>query len=239
MCQRIFSARYTSLRLCLRFFSVILFSDNFRLSCTVKDSLCVIYVSLSVLDFSFSTSYLVLRLLNHFFLVCCYLFRFIKVIFSIFFLLFSVSLTSFSIGNFLLLLFNVFWCYFILNCLRLIYFRLSIILFGLCLVFFSLRLVFLSLCFIYCLGRFIKFSLGHVNLSFSDFLSRNFHFSFLRRFFLYQGWFGLSSCRQWNLYCICVSSSDCADKTCSCCDGRNNRTRIQFFSSTMTIFRSF
>ena len=177
--------------------------------------------------------------MNYMFLVCDNFFCFVKVFFSILLLVFCVSFTFFSTSNFLILLFNVFWSRFILGLLSIIYFRLSITYFSLRLVFFSLRLAFLGLCIFYCLGRFIKFILSHVNLFFSDFLSRNFHFSFLRRFFLYQSWFGLSSCRQWNLYCICVSSSDCADKTCSCCDGRNNRTRIQFFSSTMTIFRSF
>ena len=177
--------------------------------------------------------------MNYIFLVCDNFFCFGKVIFSILLLFFCVSFTFFSTSNFLLLLFNVFWSRFILGLLSIIYFRLSIISLSLCLVFLNLCLVFLSLCFSYYLGRFIKFVLCFVNLDFCNFLSRNFHFSFLRRFFLYQGWFGLSSCRQWNLYCICVSSSDCADKTCSCCDGRNNRTRIQFFSSTMTIFRSF
>ena len=171
------------------------------MSCTVKDSLCIIYVSLCVLDFSFSTSYLVLRLFNHFFLVCCYLISFVKVSLGAFFFLFSVSFTSFSISNFLLLLFNVFWCSLVFDCLRLVFDCFRLVFFGLRLVFFGLRLVFLGLCLFYFFGRFIKLILSFVNLTFCDFLFDLWFCFFLRNNLLI-------SCRCYCRYFLCVYVSN-------------------------------
>ena len=135
--------------------------------------------------------------MNYMFLVCDNFFCFVKVICCLIFLVFCVSFTFFSTSNFLLLFFNVFWSRFILGLLSIIYFRLSITYFSLRLVFFSLRLVFLSLCIFYCLGRFIKFILGHVNLFFSDFLF-DFRFCFFLRNSL------VISCRCYCRYFLCM-----------------------------------
>ena len=126
--------------------------------------------------------------MNYMFLVCDNFFCFVKVFFSILLLVFCVSFTFFSTSNFLILLFNVFWSRFILGLLSIIYFRLSI-------TYFSLRLVFLGLCIFYCLVDLSSLSLATSTCSLVTSLVGTFTFSFLRRFFLYQSWFDLSSCR--------------------------------------------
>ena len=225
---------FLSLFACSFFFdSFVLFVLSVSKTFSIESLLCVFY-------FGFSISDTILRL-SHFCLFCTNRFTLnsnVTVCISFFSLrsgyrLFFGRNTCFCSFHFLLSILDCFRCCFVSSllsiCLSL--FQVSDFLF--CLIRLFIRLNQNFFCLVRCfLGLFSS------STKFSDiFLSRSFHFHFLRRFFLYQCRLSFSISWKWYFSRVCMSSSDCTDKS-SCCDCRNNRTRIHFFSSTMTIFCS-
>ena len=217
----------------LFFDSFVLFSFSVSKTFAIESLLCVFYFGFSISDTILRLSHFCLFCTNRFALnsdiTVCIIFFSLRSGYRLFF----GRNTCFCSFNCLLSVLNRFRCCFVSSLLsiRLSLFQISNFLF--CLVRSVICLIQDFFCFVRCFLGLFSSSTKFSNIL----LSRSFHFHFLRRFFLYQSWLVFSSCRDVCFSHICLSSSDCSDKS-SCCDCRNNRTRIHFFSSTMTIFCS-
>ena len=187
-----FLCHFLSLFACSFFFDCIcLFVFSVSKTFAIESLLCVFYFCFGSCDSSFSLSHFCLFSTNRFALnsniTVSIVFFSLRRRYRLFFGR-NVCFCSF---HFLLCILNSFRCCFVSNflsiCLSL--FQVSEFLF--CLIRCFISLIQNTLCLI---GIFL--GLFSSSTKFSDFfLSRSFHFYFLRRFLFHQGWFGLCSCR--------------------------------------------